>query len=62
MKVVVEENEWYPVYSLEKPRRSLSGYEVVYDIPDELYDKYVSVVDEFGRIQVIIKNMREEKK
>ena len=62
MKVTVEEDEWWPVYSLEKPRRGLSDIEVIHDIPKELYDRYIRVMEAFGEMQSIIQNLEKEKK
>jgi hypothetical protein len=50
MKVKIDADEWYPVYTLEEVDR-VYPYDVVVDVSMELFDRCTRVTAEFRQIQ-----------
>lgn len=57
IKVVVSEDSWYPVYTLD---RSISPLEDTIEIPDAIYDRYVRILREFNDMQDEIRQFQSE--
>lgn len=50
MKVAIDRDEWYPVYSIQ--RHDLHEWEDKYDVPQEIIDEYWEAMTRFTDIQL----------
>jgi hypothetical protein len=51
MKLTIYEEEWWPVYMLEPydPEWRPIGAQI--EVPDELYDRYINIINQFDELQ-----------
>ncbi len=57
MKVIINEDEWYPVYSLEK---EIDEYNKDYavEVDDAFLERYDKCMNEFDAVQELLKRWR----
>lgn len=60
MKVVIGEEELYPVYTLDIPNALTAEWETIRVVPESLYNDFLVNVVEFKRIQLEISKILEE--
>ena len=49
IKVLIDEVEWYPVYTMEKMEHAHCGYAA--EIPEKLYKKWEKTMADFDKLQ-----------
>jgi hypothetical protein len=60
MKMYLEQDEWYPVYTLNVDKRAyLPSYEV--ELDQNLMDEYQRIMDEFDAFQEILHKLPTKK-
>ena len=52
MRVAIEKDEWYPVYSIQDNPNLISEYERVYEVPQNVIDEYWEAMTRFTDIQM----------
>lgn len=57
MKFKLDWDEWYPVYEL-RPATERFGTEI--EVSEELYNRYVSAMEEFVEVQDLLSKLRTE--
>jgi len=57
MKVYVETDEWYPVYTIYESDEYARMYSKQYDVPDKLLNRYKKSLDAFKRVQSELKRI-----
>jgi len=60
MKMYIDTDEWYPVYTLRDDKRTyLPSYEV--ELDQNLMDEYQRIMDEFDAFQEILSKLPTKK-
>jgi len=58
MKIYIDADEWYPVYSLSRVKNH--DFEVESDAPEELVERWEKTMEKFRELQAEIKKLTVE--
>lgn len=57
MRVAIDRDEWYPVYSIQE--HNLQEWEDRYEVPQEIIDEYWEAMTRFTDIQLKLRRIKE---
>lgn len=53
VRIEIDTDEWYPVYSIDETVKGLDNYGVV-EVPDKVYQKLLKTFEDFAKAQRIL--------
>lgn len=59
MKVAIDRDEWYPVYSIQE--HNLQEWEDRYEVPQEIIDEYWEAMTRFTDIQLKLRRIKGDR-
>ena len=59
MKVVIDRDEWYPVYSIQE--NDIAEWEDRYEVTQELIDEYWEAMQRFTNIQLKLRAIKGDR-